>query len=327
MNFFKENKFLTGYLAVVLLGAGALGFLVMQAMGTYSDAVGAWESESAELSRLQKLPSFPNDRNVSAMDRMRKKHAGVVADLQKELVKTEIPLEPMTPEQFQDKLRAAVTDTVARAEAIGMKLPGEGKFYMGFDPYENAPPRVEAAAPLGRQLLAIQLLMDTLIGNKVVELRELKRPELLEEGGSAPVEATPAPGAKGRIEKSGPPLLQTFPVQTTFLVEQNNFRSILNTLISSKTQFFIPRVLTVKNENPRPPSRIVVGAPTVAQGYTPPPPLDPNMPQPMAGTAVQGVPAVPARPALAMKYIVGEERVEVGMRLEQVDFADPAPVK
>ena len=73
-------------------------------------------------------------------------------------------------------------DVLKKASAANMALPNEGKFYLGFDPYQTQPPKAEAVGALGRQLSAIKWVVDTMIENKITTLVSLTRTPLPEEG-------------------------------------------------------------------------------------------------------------------------------------------------
>ena len=312
MNWIKENKFLAGFIAVMVLGCGVLGFLVMTASGKYTEAEDAYTAAEADLKRLQGLAPFPNSENLKKLEAQRKEATEAVNTLHRNLAAAEIPIEALTPEQFQDKLRASVTDVKAKA-AAKPKLPE--KFYMGFDKYETEPPERAAAGPLGRQLKAMQWVVEQFIDVKAAEIRELGREELPEEKskGKAEKPAAPAgPGGPAAAKDKGDKqkLVTKHPFWITVLVDQGGLRKVLNSIVSSKEQFLIVRTIEVKNEKDRGPSRI---DPSAAQPAAPVQPADPA--------------AKPAPAAPPTSIIVGEERVEVTLRLETIDFADVPAAK
>ena len=53
MNWIKANKFLTGFLAVMLVGIGALGYLLLTASGAYDSATENYNSKATEFNRLE----------------------------------------------------------------------------------------------------------------------------------------------------------------------------------------------------------------------------------------------------------------------------------
>ena len=155
MNWIKENKFLTGFLVITLLGAGALAFLMMSAKDTLDVAQQHYDAAAAELTRLQNGAPFPDAGNLAKMEELKKQHHAAIEDLQKNLATTQFVIEAVTKEQFQDKLKETVTKVKADAASAGVKLPE--KFYMGFDKYETETPKPEAAAPLLRMLKSMEL--------------------------------------------------------------------------------------------------------------------------------------------------------------------------
>ncbi len=324
MNWIKENKFLFGFLVVVALGVGAGGWFVMGAKGRYDEAVSDYQRRVGELNRLQRLPTFPNQKNLDKIVAQQTEVNAEVSALANSLTAQQIPVEELTPEGFQDKLKASVTAVKAKASQSSpvVKMP-EPKFFLGFDPYENAPPAKEAAAVLGRELKAIEWLCNQAIESKITEIKRLEREPLPEEKGRVKVQekkpATPAKGAPGKPDataKGGARYeIEKHRIEFVFVADQARFRKLLNLIVGNKTQFFIPRLVGVKNENSKAPSRAVaaVEAPPAAEpvaGAAPPP-------EPTGAVA-----AVPAPPATVSTYIVGEEKVEVTLILELVDIRE-----
>jgi hypothetical protein len=313
MNWFKENKFLAGLLIVLVLGVGAFGFLILSARGKLAEATEAYESLANERTRLHNLKPYPSPENLKELTAQKEQATAKINELHKALAAAELPVEAMTPVQFQDKLRAAVTEVTTLAGTT-TKLPE--KFFLGFERYETATPDVAAAPLLGRQLKAIQWLVTRLIENKVAEIGEFNREPLPEEGGKEAAPATPPPAAQGRggkaakEEKVGPPLVQPRVLDLTATGDQAALRALLNDIVGSKAQFFIPRLVSFKNEKDVPPKKAEAAAPAAAAD----PNADPNAAAPAAA-------ATPAAPPTT--YIVGLEKVAMTLKLEMVDFVDP----
>jgi hypothetical protein len=232
-------------------------------------------------------------------------YAQSVADLQKKLVSMEFPLAPLSPEQFQDRLRKSVADISQRAEGMGVKLPE--KFYLGFDRYQAEPPRAEAAGLLGRQLSAVEFVVTKLLDSRVEAINAIQRTPLPEEAGAAqkttPAKGAPVKGGAQPQKGAASNLVNLFPFEIAFTAEQNRFRRILNDLSSGKERFLVVRNLRVKNQNEKGPSR-----------------EEEIAPQPAAPEEPGSTPA----PA-GIKPIVGTERIEATMRIDTVDFADSLP--
>ena len=302
MNWIKENKFLTGFFAVMLVGLGGLGYFLFSAMDKCDDATARYNTLATELGRLQNLPVSPSQKNLAALGAQKDEAVKTIAAFQSSLAAKAFPHEPMEPTQFQDKLKATKTAVVEKASG-SPKLPD--KFFLGFDVYETRPPERDAATPLGHELKAIEWLFMQLIESKVTEVKSIKRDPLPEESGKA--------RSGDKADKKGKALVNSHAVDLVLQCQQSALATFLNTLISPKApQFYIVRTILVKNQNDKGPPKVVNAAPpSPSPSPTPNSPLTPTPPAPAPGP-IAG-------------YIVGEEQVEVTLQIEIVDFAEPTP--
>ena len=189
-----------------------------------------------------------------------------------------------------------------------MRLPE--KFYLGFDRYQTEPPEEAAAVPLGHQLKAIEWVIMQLIEKRAFELRSLTREELPTERGAKGAKQETADASKPG--KGSKPLVLKNAFEVVVLIEQNAFANLLNTIVSPQApQFYVPRLVTVKNEKEKGPPKVAGGSPSA------PPAINPD------GTPVATA-AAPAAATPVSSYIVGEEKIEVTLRLEIVDFTETA---
>lgn len=304
MNWIKENKFLTGFFAAMLVGLGVLGYFLYSAMGAYDEATARYTGLSSELSRLQNLPVSPSQKNLAALAAQKEEAVKVIAAFQTSLAAKTFPTESMSPEQFQDKLKATKNSVVEKA---GSKTKLPEKFFLGFDVYETRAPEKDAAAPLAHELKAIEWLMGQLIESGVTEVKSIKREPLPEESGKK------SGGEKG--DKKGKNLVNSHPVEISIQCRQNALAPFLNALVSLKApQFYIVRTISVKNQNEK-------GPPKVAAAPPPPPPAPLPVGTPQPNTPVATPP--PPQPVAAASYIVGEEQIDVTMQIDIVDFAEP----
>jgi hypothetical protein len=295
MNWIKANKFLTGFFAVMLVGIGVLGYFLFSASSAFDAADDRYHDKANELNRLRHLPLYPNAKNLKALVEQKDEAAQLVAAFQKQLATREFAADDITPQEFQDRLKKAVTETVAKAGEAHMELlKDNGKFYLGFDPYETRPPEAEAVGPLTKQLKAIQWVMDRLIEAKITRLVSLVRIPLPEEKGLAAAN-NKRQDREERNAKAG--LVSKFPVDLELVGRQKSIADALDVIVGpSAPQFFIPRVVRLKNEKAKGPERVVAGASASASG----------------------------QPAAPLGYIVGEELIDASLRLEIVEFAAPA---
>src|SRR3954452_7532368 len=100
MNWVKENKFMAGLLGVTVVGAGALGFLLMTAKTHADEATQNFESQAQELNRLQHLPAYPDQQNLAKLQAQRDEHIALLDKLQRDLAAVKEPVEPLDPRAF-----------------------------------------------------------------------------------------------------------------------------------------------------------------------------------------------------------------------------------
>ena len=298
MNWIKQNKFLSGFIAVMVIGVGALGFLLFQAQSKYAEARTDYESKAQELNRLEGLKPYPEVENLKQIEAQKTQFIGLVDALHKNVAAAQIPLEPLSREVFQDKLRETVTRISADAKG---KLALPAMFYLGMQKYQSEPPLPDAAPVLGRQLKALDFIITKMIEVGIVGITKFDRDPLPEEEGKGKKEketsSKPAP-TTGKADKSGKTPVIYHSVEIDFIAEQSRFRNFLNALVAEKSQFYVPRLVVVKNEKPDAPMRLLAGA----------------------------TPADPAKPAddNKEKLVFGGEKINVSLVLDIVDFAEVA---
>jgi hypothetical protein len=304
MNWFRENRFLGAFL--ILVGAStvvALWFL-LSAKSDWDDAAGRFDLTAAELNRLERLAPYPSEENLRKIKADAQDYATALEGLKSELKTHAISLSPMAPNEFQSRLRLAVTAVVDKARANNVKLPD--KFYLGFDEFASALPSEAAASLLGQELAQIEWLMNTLFEARVDALTSLHRIPLPQEHGTAP--GAPAVTLVGRrpgaMATPGP--LERNVVEATFVSTPAAARRVLNQIAGANEQFFVVRLLHVRNEKDKGPPR-EVAADTGVVAASPPAP---------GGSLA----SKSSRPG-SLSFIVGNERVETSMKIEIVRFA------
>jgi hypothetical protein len=333
MDWIKQNKFLSSFLLVLLIAGGALGFLAFSAMGKYNTAYADYQAKASELNQLQTQQPYPEDANVKKMQEVQKAHQAAIESLHKDLFKAQLPLKKdLSPEKFQDNLRDAVRRVQGKAaERGGIEMPAD--FYLGFNAYQGVPPKQEAAAPLGRMLDSMELAINMLLESQIIKLDSIKHDPLPEEGAAPSPSSSPTPANqrdrdKDKDKSSG--LVQRRGFEIQFESTEASFQNFLQALISSKQQFFIPVWISIASSMEKTPSKsetadISGGGNTTAA--VAPVPADPSggavaQPQPPVAPP-QPVPAAASGKERA--FVVGNETLKVTMRIEVVEFSEPAP--
>lgn len=305
---FAQNKFLIGYGAVLLIGGGALGFLAFKESSRYAANQESYNKELASYKQLTSAPLYPDAENLKKLEGQNEELKGAVTALNEKLIPMSFPIEEVTPEQFQDILRASVSAVVKKAAENNVTLPD--KFYLGFDSYQTQPPSVAGAPYLLRQLKTVELVVNSMIDNRVTTISSITRAPLPQEGGAAPAAAPARTGAAPTAgAKPGGPAapaaanVERFPFSIQFTADQSNFRVVLNKISGTDKQFLIVRNLTVKNTDEKPTAKVIPVAAAIPV---------------QAQQARSG--AETSSPAQNLQYIVGTEKVEVDLQLEMVIF-------
>lgn len=327
MNWVQKNPFLTGYLAVTVIGAGALGYLLFSAHSNYTQVSENYDAQVARLQQLQNRTPFPSAENNAAYEKLTKEYQAKFEELRADVAKMQLPLEQISPQAFQDRLRAVVSEVEQKAEQNGVTLP-DG-FYMGFDKYQATPPSDQAAAPLLRQLGGIKKVVDALLDVKVAAITSINRPPLPEERGGTP-EPTPEPrrssSSRRATEDQQPAsdVVKSSSFDIVFVADQPRTRQALNSIVGSDTLFVI-RNLTITNSAQEGPSRV---APAEEQSNEQPASTSPD--DALAallggGSETTDTTGSAGSEAPPMRMLVGNETLTVATRIEMVTITTPEP--
>jgi hypothetical protein len=304
MNWFRQNRWLGTFVIVLAVATLFALYFLLRAKGAFDEASARFKAAAAERNRLEHLDPFPSEANYRKMKGYLADYGVALNKLKAEL-KTQMLLPPagLAPNEFQSRLRQAMTETAQKARANRVKLPDN--FHLGFDEFTAALPNTVAAPLLGQALAQMELLMKYLIEARVDAVTALKRTPLPEEK-SAAAETIPkmAPGRKPATPAAtGPKMLERGIVDLAFTSSPSAARKVLNQIASSNEQFYIIRTLHVRNQQQKgPPREQNAGAGATNAAETP-------------ATAT-----AKATPSGAIKFIIGNEHVETSARIEMVRF-------
>jgi hypothetical protein len=306
MNWLRENRFLGMFLiALGVSTVGAIWFL-FSAKNDWDDAVVRFNLTAAECNRLERLAPYPSGENLRKMKAQAEDYTIALARLKDELKTRVLPVAPMAPNEFQSRVRLAMTAMADKARANKVKLPD--KFYLGFDEFASALPNEVAAPLLGQELAQIEWFLDTLFDARVDALTSFRRTPLPEEHANAgPPPASPASRKPAPLALAGPVLLERNVVEVTFVSTPGAARKVLNQIAGASQQFFIVRLWHVRNEKDKgPPRELAADAAGVVVATSSPSPA--------------GAPETKPSPAAPLNFIVGNERIETSARIEIVRF-------
>ncbi len=295
MNWISENKFLAGFIAFMIVGVGALGFLLFESLSDYSVAKADYNTKFGQLDGLQKHVPYPNQKNLENYEKQHDELSGVIDTLEQSLSKIQIPLDPnITPQIFQKNLQAAIAGASDKASANSTgKIDIPDKFAFGFDKYVNTLSIASAAPALDRELKAIQFIIDDLLdGGGIQRISSITRAPLAEE--KEPSDKPEKPGAK----PTPVPLVVKNLVEITFTGSQDKVRKVLNDLVETKKQFYIVRLVEISTTGG----------------------IDKTVPKADAfkdRLLASGAP----------RFVLGEETLDVTLSVEIANFNPPPPPK
>jgi len=321
MNWFSENKFLTGFGAVMLAGLGTLGYFTFSAMDNYETAVSEFDAAANNLKTLQSSKQALTDANLKDLIGQKQELHTKIASFQKELKGRVLGEEPVSMIEFQNRLKEAVATFNTKAAAAKVVPPKD--FYMGFGEYQAKPPEAKAAPALARQLRAIVLVMNALIDAKDVELGELHRDTLPEETGKAkPASPPPPPGGKpSPNNKPDRKLVEKTGLRIKITSSDLTLQKIIAGLANHKEQLFIIRKISVHNTQPESPPRLAVGS-IAPSSPASPDGASPSPSTPDAGAAPGGGNAT-APSGGSLTYVFGKEKITSVIDLEVLNIAEP----
>jgi hypothetical protein len=283
MTWFRENPFLGRLLIVFGVCLFGATWFFFSAKSDFGEASTRFANTASELNRLERLAPYPSADNLRKMKAHAQDFASALAKLKDELKIRVAPVAPMAPNEFQSHLRVTVNAVADKARTNRVKLPD--KFYLGFDEFASALPNEAAAPLLGQELVQIEWLVSNLLDARVESLTAFRRAPLREE----------------RVKTATTTQLEPNVVELTFVSTPAAARKVVNQIAGASQQLCIIRVLHVRNEKDKGPSR-EAGGETSA----------PSIPSPS--------PAAKPPPVAALNFIVGNEKIETTAKIEIVRF-------
>ena len=288
MNWYRENRWLGNFLIAFAVTALLALWFLFRARSGFTEASAQFNEAATERNRLEHLNPFPNEGNFRKTRTALDDYSATLTKLKADLRAQVLPVEPIAPNEFQSRLRRAIVNTTEKARANRVKLPEN--FHLGFDEFRTTLPTTAAAPLLGQELAQVELLFGILIDARVDAIAAVKRTTPPAEATAAP---TPPPKKPSAPANAAPPVVERAIVDLTFTASPSAMRKVSNQIASAERQFFIVRTLYVRNQQLKGPAREQTAA---TAGTTPP-------------------------PTSAIKFIVGNEHVEITARIEIVRFA------
>lgn len=305
MNWLRENRFAfpitSGICALCAI------YFLFDARADWRDASTRFALSSAALMHLERSAPYPNEENLRQVIRQADAYEVALTRLKDELKGRVLRCPPLAPNEFQSRLRVAVTAVVEKARKQGVRLPD--RFHLGFDEYASGLPNEMAAPLLGQELAQVEWILDVLIEAGVDSLVSFRRTPLPEEqeNGPAPLHRISGNKRPGALPLATPGLLERNVVEVTFVSAPAAVRQVLNQVAGASEQLFIVRLLHVRNEQGKGPPREI----ELERG---------GGGRAMASPVPVGARASKSPSDATLHFIVGDERIETNATIEIVRF-------
>src|SRR5205085_1674789 len=302
MSLFRENRFWGGFIAIaggaLLVALGLLWWT----RSSFADAMASYQDSATEQTRLESGNPYPSQTNVAKMKTYLDEYKGALDKLKTELKTHMLPEAPLAPNEFQTRLRQAISAVAENARSHRVKLPPT--FNLGFDEFVSALPSPDDAPALGQELSQIQLLLNTIIEARVDAITSFRRVHQ----SRAVSAASPPPGAATAprgAQKPPATLIEQRTVEVSLSASPSAGRKVINQISTASDQFFVIRAVYIKNQKDKGPARENPTGTTASV---------PSIP------AVKAVPAPGATPSGPLNFIVGNEHIDLSARVELVNF-------
>lgn len=327
MNWIKQNTFLSGLLAVVIIGAAILGYFFVKARGQYVDAEARLEEAYIAKENLERKVPFPNDENAAKLREVVTNYRTKAELFTNKMYQAQAEMPAGVREsRFREDLALNVDAVVKAAAQAGVEL--RETFYLGMEKYRTQPPPEDAVDRLQYQLNATVHLINLLFANEVIKFG-INR-ESFEVADQAPVmRGRDRPAGRDRRAR-GPademeeekPVSESYPMEIVFEIPPRGFQNVMNTLSNTAEAlaegqpalegdqpgeyYFVTRWMRVENE------RLVGPDRTDPSDEDSRPPVDDTEATPFADGGGE-----------SLNMVFGTENVRAYLALDLVRFIKP----
>ncbi len=311
MDWIKQNPFIAGLAGVTLVIAGVLIFLIMQAGGALQEAESEYATQKNNHDGLVTARIYPSRDSVEALEAQQDEVRERLRELREAFSSKQVAPEPLSPADLVSLIVDSVNATYSLAAERGVNMPAREEFFLGFNRYEESPPRLEAVDELSVLLQVIKSVAELLMEEQIDELISISRVELAVENGAPEEEEEEPQGRRGRGRRA--PVVEKMPEQLerwTFIVRFKSTQEALQRVINSlqaMDQLLVTQLIAVTNESKEGPLREQTESGEVRFGEDglPLPPEEED--------AEEGEPSV--------RVVLGREKVESALRIQLIRLA------
>ena len=224
-------------------------------------------------------------------------------------------LKNVSPQEFTNQLKAVNEEVRKTLVDAGTKVPDP--FFCGFENYQTTLARGNATGILHYQLEGIKTLILALAKASPSELKNFYRPPLAEEDGREPA-------------SQGADVARPLPLEITFVGPEKSLRTFLSELIKLPSHYVVIRSLAVTNSKKDPPRAADAkfdkppaaahAATDVFGGGFVLPSEEPKAASKKPAAAPAPAPVVEADSSRMLAQVLGNEEVQVFLRLDLMQF-------
>lgn len=320
MSWIKDNKFLVGLGGGTLAGVAVLYFVGSSGAKNYDKALEDFTNASGEVESILRLPLSPTtpnrDGKTKALDDYRKAVESIQTAFDAYRPKE---IKNISPEEFTNRIKAANSEVRAGFDQAGSKVP-DAFLFCGFERYKDTLAPGNATGILDYQLGGVKSVMLALAKSGITELRNVHRPVLPEE--------------EGREYKAGDSdVARPLPLEITFQGSEKSVRNFMSALSKLDGHYAVIRSIRVSNAKKDPPrtadakfdkpaaAKPAAGATgDVFGGGFVLPGDEPAAPAPAPAPTPAPAPAPKADSSRILAQVLGNEDVQVFIRLDLLQF-------
>jgi len=348
MSWIQNNKFLAVLGGVTLIVLVVLSLFGYKGSGRYLQAKEDFNIAGQEAQAIERLPLYPKRQNLDGKTKAIDDYTQEIESLQKAFQNYRPEeLQNISPEAFTTQLKSANQEIRNAFQAANTLVPDP--FFLGFENYKTSLAGGDATGILEYQLSGIKQLLLALAAAGPTELKNFHRPSLVEEQGQKfipqptdvarrlPLEITfraPEKAVRAFLssvvktegrhyivirslrivnEKKSPPRTADAKFEKPAAAKSGNPADQFAAFFAPETdpKPADPKPADPKPENPKPGDG---NAPKAEPGATP------AGPEPAVGAAPEPAPATPTVDNRILSQVLGDEQLQVFLRLDLMLF-------
>lgn len=247
MDWIRENKPLAAILGVIVVGSLALGYLLFDAWSVYAETKEGYLGLGNQVAGLKGAQLAPTEANLKAKQDSVAEYAKLVDTLGKTVLILQPKVAAINDIEFQDKLKAKISEIRKTSVQAKMQLPAE--FAFGFDDYTKTLPKSGAeATELSGYLDAVEELTKLLMKCGVQSVDLLERSKLPIEAAASTAQGNNNAGVRGQVAAG---ILEKRQLSVVLTLDQGPLQLLISRLTSPTDMPYFTSLRLLRIENQR----------------------------------------------------------------------------